>query len=97
MAKLEWDYTHETDDTHTHYCADGVAGFYTNAPTMSARQVAEAFAETYDADAGAEPGYVVAKICSVDGDETPLIAHFAFDGEGDFEWETSRMGGARGY
>jgi hypothetical protein len=93
--KLNWTQTQDEEDTH--YCADGVAGYYVAAPSLTARQIAEAFAATYDRDAGAEPGYTVVKICAVEPDGgTPLIAYFAFDGEGDFEWHTDRMGGARG-
>lgn len=49
-------------------------------------EVAQAYASTYDHN-GNDDGYVVAEITDLDDGEE---RRFAFDGHGDFEWDTNR-------
>ena len=96
---LDW-YQNVTGGQSTHYVTDGVEGYYTSAPGVTRREVAKAFAATYDHNN--KPGYVVAEMAVCRPGDDGGTQHsdgvaFAFDPDGHFEWGTSRAGDAVGY
>ena len=86
--KIDWN-----KDSHNNArltVSDGVMTSYVSEDQLpdgfSMRGVAEAYARAYDHN-GNDDGYVVAQIDDLtDNDRTT----FAFDGNGNFEWDTTR-------
>ena len=86
--KIEWN-----KDSHKNArlaINDGVMTNYVSEDQLpesfDLREVAECYASTYDHN-GNDDGYVVAQVEDMDDGETHL---FAFDGHGNFEWNTRR-------
>ena len=96
MSTLEYDCNFNDAKRYTHYLSDGELGYWTEAPGWTLQQIAEDFASDYSfADEEDTEFYIVASVGTMP--EETADHYFAFNAEGDFEWDTERQGGARGY
>ena len=86
--KINW--TESRDDTSRISINDDVITNYADEDDLpegfTLRAVAEAYAKTYDHN-GNDETFTVAEIEDLDDGET---RRFAFDGHGNFEWDTDR-------
>lgn len=86
--KIDWN---KDDDTNARLTInDGVMTSYVSEDQLpdefSLREIAESYAKAYDHN-GNDDGYVVAQIEDVTDND---CVTFAFDGRGNFEWQTAR-------
>jgi hypothetical protein len=86
--KIKWNQDRQDNARLT--VSDGVITNYVSADQLpdefSLHDVAKAYAETYDHN-GNDDGYVVAEVEDAKDGERHV---FAFDGHGNFEWNTRR-------
>ncbi len=88
--KIEWN--KDNKDNARIEISDGVTTHYVSEDQLpesfAMSDIAEAFADGYDHGDTAET-YVIGWVKDLDDDETH---DFAFDGQGNFEWDTDRQG-----